>query len=111
MDRCPSCRAKLPASGRCPGLAPLIERGGRHWGIAAQLAHALGNNGDVSEAMVRNYANRDGLTRHRYRRSVYFALDECSGIERAKRVSKEETGKGRPRHAPPALDAAHALAA
>ncbi|WP_275415516.1 hypothetical protein [Micromonospora sediminimaris] len=42
---------------------------------------------------------------------MFFALDECGGIERAKRVSKEETGKGRPRHAPPPLDAGHAHAA
>lgn len=109
--RCPSCRAKLPTSGRCPGTAPLMEHEGRLWGSAAQLAHALGNNGDVSEAMVRNYAARDDLTRYRYRRSVFFALDECAPIERAKRLSKEETGRGRSRHAPPALDASHALAA
>ncbi|MFF0721330.1 hypothetical protein [Micromonospora sp. NPDC003816] len=98
--RCPSCRAKLPASGRCPGLAPLIEHEGRLWGIAAQLAHALG--GDVTERMIRNYANRDDLPRWEYRRSVYFALEDAAPIEGAKRRS----GRGRRRQLDAGLVAA-----
>lgn len=78
---------------------------GRHWGTAAQIAAALGR--DVTIAMVRNWAARDGLEAVRDGRAVYYPLDQAVAIERDKRLSKEETGKGRPRR----LDARHALAA
>ncbi|WP_432050296.1 hypothetical protein [Verrucosispora sp. NA02020] len=97
-EHCPACRAKLPRSGRCPGLAPLIERDGRSWGIAAQIAHALGGaRRDVTESMVINWRVRDGLPSYRFGRTVYHALDEAAPIELAKRLTKEQTGKGHPR--------------
>uniref|UniRef100_A8M001 Uncharacterized protein n=1 Tax=Salinispora arenicola (strain CNS-205) TaxID=391037 RepID=A8M001_SALAI len=86
-DRCPTCRAHLPANGTCTGTAPLIERDGRHYGTAAQIAHHLGYLGDVSEAMVVNWRRRDGLTCYRFARSVYHALDDAATIERNKRLS------------------------
>lgn len=69
---------------------------GREYGTAEQIAARLG--GDVTVAMVRNWAQRDGLARHRVGRTVYYPLDQAATIERDKRTS----GRGRARR----LDAA-----
>ncbi|AVT39621.1 hypothetical protein C6W10_27855 [Plantactinospora sp. BB1] len=57
----------------------------------AELAAILGP--DVTEAMLRNCSQRDGLARHRVGGTVYYRLDQAATIERAKRLS----GRGRPR--------------
>ncbi|WBB73250.1 hypothetical protein O7602_26790 [Micromonospora sp. WMMD1128] len=84
-------------------------RTGREWGTAAQLAARLGP--DITVAMIRNWANpkreANPLSRRYDRRGVYYPLDEAAAMESAKRKSKEETGKGRPRQ----LDATLAAAA
>ncbi|WKU07996.1 hypothetical protein [Micromonospora sp. HUAS LYJ1] len=64
---------------------------GREYGTAEQIATRLG--GDVTVAMVRNWAARDGLESIRVGRTVYYPLDQAATIERDKRV----TGRGRPR--------------
>ncbi|MDM4721143.1 hypothetical protein QTQ03_25395 [Micromonospora sp. WMMA1363] len=91
--RCPTCRAVLPASGICTGTTPLLALDSRRYGIATQIAHNLGDNGDVTEDMVINWRRFDGLPRYRIGRSVYHALDEARTIERDKRLGS----KGRPR--------------
>jgi hypothetical protein len=74
---------------------------GREYGTAQQIAARLG--GDVTVAMVRNWAARDGLESIRVGRTVYYPLDQAATIERDKRV----TGRGRPRR----LDAEPLVAA
>ena len=74
----------------------MIRAGGREYGTAAEIAEALGP--DVTEAMVRNWARRDGLVRVRMagpdgRPEVRYPLDQAAQIEAAKRKS----GRGRPR--------------
>ncbi|MFC6017787.1 hypothetical protein ACFP2T_16420 [Plantactinospora solaniradicis] len=69
----------------------MIRHGGQRYGTAAELATALGP--DVTEAMLRNWSQRDGLARYRVGRTVYYLLDQAAEIERSKRVS----GRGRPR--------------
>lgn len=69
----------------------MIRVRGREWGTAAELAAHLG--GDVTEAMVRRWRDRDGLTTIRAGRSALSPLDQAASIERDKRVS----GTGRPR--------------
>ncbi|MEV4416133.1 hypothetical protein [Catellatospora sp. NPDC049609] len=69
---------------------------GKQWGTAAQIAAALGP--DVTAAMVRRWAERDGLRSVRSvdglgRREVRFPLDEAAAIEARKRRG----GRGRPR--------------
>jgi hypothetical protein len=80
-------------------LATVIAHDGREYGTAAQIAHALG--GDVTEAMVRNWArpDREQLARHRVGRTVYYPLDQAATIERDKR----RTPRGRPRRLDVAL--------
>lgn len=65
----------------------MITVEGREWGTAAELAAALGP--DVTEAMVRRWRDRKGLTTH----AGYSPLDEAARIERDARLS----GRGRPR--------------
>ena len=95
--RCNLCGARLKANGLCPGTLPLLDprRDGRKYGTAHQLVHHFGT--DVTVAMVHNFRQRDGLERYRIGREVYSPVDQMGRIERDKRVSKEETGKGRPR--------------
>lgn len=69
----------------------MIRHDGREYGTAAEIAHRLGP--DVTQAMVRNWSQRDGLARHRDGRTVYYALDQAASIEAAKR----HTTRGRPR--------------
>lgn len=68
---------------------------GQDWGTAAEIATALGP--DVTPAMVRRWADRDGLVGvvmpGRGRGTVWYPLDRAAQIERAKR----QGGKGRPR--------------
>jgi hypothetical protein len=73
---------------------------GRQWGTAAELAEALGP--DVTEAMVRRWRERDGLTAVEVGRKVLSPLDQTARIERDKRLS----GTGRPRRLDTAADAA-----
>jgi hypothetical protein len=47
--------------------------------------HRLG--GDVTEAIGRAWARRDGLTAHKVGRTVYDPLDQAATVERDKRVS------------------------
>jgi hypothetical protein len=75
----------------------VITLAGREYGTAAQIAHALG--GDVTEAMVRNWARRDGLTSTTVGRTVYYPLDQAATIEAVKR----RTPRGRPRRLDVAL--------
>ncbi|MGC5033796.1 hypothetical protein [Micromonospora sp. DT229] len=69
----------------------MIEIDGRRYGIAAQIAAALGT--DVTTEMVRNWRRRDGLQAIRVGRNVYSPLDQAAAIERDKRCS----GRGRRR--------------
>ncbi len=64
---------------------------GVEYGTAAQLAARLGP--DVTVAMVRNWQQRDGLTRVRIGGRVYSPLPEAAAIELAKR----DATRGRPR--------------
>ncbi|MEU5549218.1 hypothetical protein ABZ738_05565 [Micromonospora sp. NPDC047793] len=65
----------------------MITIDGREWGTPAELAAALG--ADVTEAMVRRWRDRKGLTT----RAGYSPLDETARIERATRLNP----RGRPR--------------
>ena len=69
----------------------MIRHGGREYGTAAQIAARLG--GDVTQHMIRNWSQRDGLARHRHGRTVYYDLDQAATIEAAKR----HAARGRPR--------------
>ncbi|MFI6228895.1 hypothetical protein ACIBCR_16450 [Micromonospora echinospora] len=74
----------------------MIHADGRDWGTAAEIAHHLGD--DVTPTMVRNWARRSGLTRHRTtdndgRPCVLYPLDQAAAIEAATR----HTTRGRPR--------------
>ncbi|WP_420123193.1 hypothetical protein [Nakamurella sp.] len=69
----------------------MITVKGQEYGTAQQIAARLG--GDVTVAMVRNWAARDGLESIRVGRTVYYPLDQAATIERDKRVG----GRGRPR--------------
>ena len=95
MSDCGHCGSKLDATGRCPGVLPLLWQDGRYWGTRAQLSHHLGY--DVTPAMLNNWRQRDGLKRYRVGRDVYSPVDQAATIERAKRAGKEENGRGRPR--------------
>ncbi|MGC4769215.1 hypothetical protein ACLQ25_09570 [Micromonospora sp. DT44] len=70
----------------------MIRLKGREYGTAAEIAARLGP--DVTVAMVRNWAQRDGLERHPIGRTVYHPLDQAASIEAAKRQSP----RGRHRH-------------
>lgn len=61
------------------------------YGTAAEIAAALGP--DVTPAMVRNWASRDGLARYRTGGTVRYRLDQAARIERDKRLAS----RGRPR--------------
>ncbi|TCB97568.1 hypothetical protein E0H26_11660 [Micromonospora zingiberis] len=65
----------------------MITIEGREWGTAAELAAALGP--DVTEAMIRRWRDRKGLTT----RAGYSPLDEAARIERDARLNP----RGRPR--------------
>jgi hypothetical protein len=69
----------------------MIRVRGREYGTAAQIAERLG--GDVTEDMVNNWRQRDGLERHRVGRTVYSPLDQAATIE----ADKRHAGRGRPR--------------
>ena len=70
----------------------MITLNGRRYGTATEIANALGT--DVTVAMVRSWARRDGLERHRDQTgSVRYPLDHAAEIERRKRASR----RGRPR--------------
>ena len=69
----------------------MILVAGREWGTAAEIAARLGP--DVTEAMVRRWRDRAGLTTVRAGSVAYSPLDEAAEIEHAKRVG----GRGRPR--------------
>lgn len=69
----------------------MIEVKGVSYGTAREIARVLG--GDVTPAMVRNWATRDGLTAIRVGRAVLYPLAQARLIERDKRLS----GRGRPR--------------
>lgn len=73
----------------------MIWRDGTYWGTAAELAAALGP--DVTVAMIRNWARRDGLRAATAGRTVYHPLDQAAQIEAAKRHAK----RGRPRQLDP----------
>lgn len=79
----------------------MIRITGRQYGTAAEIAKALGP--DVTEAMVRNWARRDRLARHRTGATVYYPLDQAARIEATKRAAT----RGRPRR----LDTAVSVAA
>ena len=76
----------------------MIWANGEQWGTAAEIAEALG--GDVTPAMVRNWARRDGLPSVRMAGDrgpeVRYPLGPAARIEAAKRRS----GRGRPRRDP-----------
>ncbi|WP_320069617.1 hypothetical protein [Micromonospora sp. RTGN7] len=65
----------------------MIRVDGREWGTAVQLAERLGP--DVTEAMVRRWRDRKGLTTV----EGYSPLDEAAAIEATVRRSP----RGRPR--------------
>lgn len=69
----------------------MITVDGVAYGRAGEIAARLGT--DVTPAMVRNWARRDGLAEHRVGRAVYFRLDQAAELERDKRRST----RGRPR--------------
>lgn len=69
----------------------MIRVHGREYGTAAEIAAALGP--DVTVAMVRNWARRDGLTSHQSGRTVHHPLDQAADIEARKRLA----GRGRRR--------------
>lgn len=74
----------------------MIRVAGRQYGTAQDIATALG--GDVTVAMVRNWAQRDGLEHIRTtddlgRPSVQYPLDQAATIEARKRLA----GRGRRR--------------
>ncbi|WP_431976165.1 hypothetical protein [Micromonospora haikouensis] len=84
----------------------LILHDGDRWGTAAQIAARLGP--DVTPAMIRNWATRDGLPKARMhdahgRPQVRYPLAKAIDIEATKYLSK----RGRPRR----LDAAQPTAA
>lgn len=74
----------------------MIRHDGQWYGCAAEIAAALGN--DVTEAMLRNWSQRDGLDRYRVGRTVYYRLDQAAEIEQSKR----QGGRGRRRTLQPA---------
>jgi hypothetical protein len=69
----------------------VITVDGRTYGTRGEIARALGS--DVTPAMVRNWARRDGLSGHLAGSVMYHPLDEAAAIERRKRLST----RGRPR--------------
>lgn len=69
----------------------MIQVDGVEYGRAHEIAARLGP--DVTVAMVRNWARRDGLTSIRVTGHVYYRLDQAARIEAAKR----RTTRGRPR--------------
>lgn len=69
----------------------MLTIAGEDYGTAEEIAHQLGP--DVTPAMVRNWARRDGLRKHRVGRTVYYPIGQASTIERDKRQS----GRGRRR--------------
>lgn len=78
----------------------VITIDGQQYGTAAEIAAALG--ADITPAMIRNWAQRDGLTRYRAGGTVRYRLDQAARIERDKRLAT----RGRPRR----LDTAAAVA-
>ncbi|MGW3608955.1 hypothetical protein ACWD6N_03550 [Micromonospora sp. NPDC005163] len=73
-----------------------IPADGDHWGTARMIATHLG--GDVTEAMIRNWAARDGLPtakmRDRHgRRQTRYPRQKATDIEAQKYLS----GRGRKR--------------
>jgi hypothetical protein len=83
----------------------MIRHDGRDWGTAEQLAQALGP--DVTAAMLRNWASRDGLAKIRMadgagRPEVRYPLDQAAEIEARKRIAQ----RGRPRRLDNALASA-----
>lgn len=72
-------------------MRAMVRLKGREYGTAAEIAARLGP--DVTVAMVRNWAQRDGLERHQVGRTVYHPLDQAAEIEAAKRHAP----RGRPR--------------
>jgi len=88
---CWHCGSVL-AAGRCPGDTPPLVRGGREYGTAAQIAHALGS--DITAARVRDWARRsrtDGDRLHgllpghhlpgRGRGTTWYRLDHAAHVE------------------------------
>ncbi len=73
----------------------MIVVDGVEYGTAAELVAVLGP--DVTERMIRNWANRDGLRKHQLpgpgRGTVVYPLARAAEIEREKRLSR----RGRPR--------------
>lgn len=80
----------------------MIRYEGREYGTAADIAARLG--ADITPAMIRRWAERDGLPRHRTPGygTVLYPLDVATRIERDKRCST----RGRPRRLDLALAAA-----
>ncbi|PZF98246.1 hypothetical protein [Micromonospora deserti] len=73
-----------------------IKHDGDHWGTARMIANHLGP--DITEAMIRNWAARDGLPTakmrdQRGRRQTRYPLSRAIGIEAEKFLS----GRGRKR--------------
>ncbi len=73
-----------PASDLAGRMLPLV----REYGTAAEIADALGP--DVTTAMVRRWADRDGLPAYhepgRGRGTVRYLLDRAAAIERERRA-------------------------
>ncbi|QDY11400.1 hypothetical protein FJK98_02385 [Micromonospora sp. HM134] len=74
----------------------MIPHDGDHWGTATQIARRLGP--DVTPAMLRNWATRDGLPKARMtdphgRPQVRYPLAKATDIEATKYLS----GRGRKR--------------
>ncbi|MFI6819737.1 hypothetical protein ACIBJE_02145 [Micromonospora sp. NPDC050187] len=73
-----------------------IHHNGDHWGTARMIANHLGP--DITEAMIRNWAARDGLPAVRMRdrhgrRQTLYPRQKATDIEAKKYLS----GRGRPR--------------
>lgn len=73
-----------------------IPHDGDHWGTARMIRARLGT--DITPAMLRNWATRDGLPRlrmrdHNGRPQIRYPLRQTTDIEAAKFLS----GRGAPR--------------
>lgn len=69
----------------------MINIGGLWWGLAEELAAALGE--DVTEEMIYRWRDRDGLTVIKIGRTAYSPLAEAARIE----AKKGRSRRGRPR--------------
>ncbi|GAB7039718.1 MULTISPECIES: hypothetical protein [Catenuloplanes] len=76
----------------------MIPLHGDEWGTAQEIAGRLG--ADVTVAMIRNWARRDGLSNVELtcddgKRRTHYSLNQAARIE----AKKDSSGRGRPRAA------------